>query len=84
MILGGFKNILNNMGYPNNTHIQTFVKGQIIKDISEDKHGRIIICFENGESLRLMPRIKRQQADIETIATPYKSDGEVKQTTEIG
>lgn len=72
------------MGFPNNNHIKTFVKGQTIEDIAEDNDGFITLRFKSGESLRLAPIIKRQQADIETIATPYRSDGEVKQTTEIG
>jgi len=73
------------MGYPNNQHIKTFAKGQTIADIAEDSNGSITLLFTSGESLRLWPRIKRQPtAELETIATPIRPDGTVKQTTEIG
>ncbi len=71
------------MGYPNNTHIKAFVKGQVIDDIAQDANGFITLHFISGESLRLYSRVKRQPvAELETIATPYKSDGVVKQSTE--
>lgn len=72
------------MGYPNNNHIRAFARGQTIKEITELPEGAIVIDFQNGESLRLWPKVKTQSTpQLETIATPFRSDGEVKQTTEI-
>lgn len=72
------------MGYPTNSHIRSFAKGQTIQDISEDSRGLITLHFTSGESLRLWLRVKTQSSpQLETIATPIRKNGEVKQTTEI-
>lgn len=67
------------MGYCNNTHIRKFTRGQTIEDIREEKDGAITLTFKSGESLRLWPRAKQPATPaIETIATPYGLNGEVK------
>lgn len=72
------------MGFPNNTHIRSFAKGQTIADITECERGSITLSFTSGESLRLWPRVKtRSEPELETIATPFRKDGSYKQTTEM-
>lgn len=65
------------MGYIRSHHIRAFVEGQTISRIYEETPEKIRIKFTNGESLHLNFAWK------EIIATPYRADGSVKQSTEI-
>jgi hypothetical protein len=65
------------MGYLNSTHIKKFVKGRTIVELSEKRMGTWL-KFDNGESLQVYWHPKEG-----IIATPYRKDGEVKQSTEI-
>jgi len=69
------------MGYPNQSHIKKFVKGKTIDDICEWADGSIRISFTDGEKLLITPRLSSSK--IETIATPFGSDGNVKSSIEI-
>ncbi len=72
------------MGFPNSLHIRGFVRGKVIRDIEQQKSGEIIICFEDGESLRLCATAKQPAVpDVEVIATPFQANGLVKQSVDI-
>lgn len=69
------------MGFPNSIHIKRFVEGNTIADISQN--GRCVwLTFTTGEKLRLEPWPHFDNQN-QIIATPFRVDGEVKQTTEI-
>ena len=72
------------MGYPTDNYIRVFVRGKVLSDISTNACGDIVLNFEDGECLRLQ-HMAHQPArpTVEVIATPYRADGVVKQSTEI-
>ena len=73
------------MGFLNTNSIQEFVKGQrVISLAPETAPGCFRLMFEGGESLRLYAHVKGCECAIaQIIATPYRADGQVKQSTEI-
>jgi len=72
------------MGYPNDSHIKKFVKGQTVEDISQDKDGIVWLTFKSGEKLRLYGyAVINVMPTVKVITTPYNSSGEVKPSTEI-
>jgi len=74
------------MGFLNSDYIRQFVSGQTIAILEDDEAapGCFRLRFENGESLRIAPRKRGCKCcEVEIIATPYRTDGEVKQSTEI-
>lgn len=73
------------MGFPSDEHIQQFVQGKTIACMTTCSDGvGIILCFTNGESLKLVTVAQMpQRPGIETVATPFRSDGSVMQSTQI-
>jgi hypothetical protein len=71
------------MGFPNSSHIKKFVAGKTIKDFRQEEDA-VVIEFTDGELLRMydngVPEVKPRH---EFICTPFRADGEVKQSTEI-
>lgn len=67
------------MGYPNSEWVGPFTNGKVISRIyqQEKPPQSIVIEFYGGESLAIY-YYNRQY-----IVTPFGSNGEVKQTTEI-
>jgi hypothetical protein len=71
------------MGYPNSNHIKVFVKGKTIKDLEQNDH-IVKLTFEDGEYLTLYCNIKVVKGLVyEYITTPYRANGEVKQSLDI-
>lgn len=74
------------MGFLNSNHIQRFVSGQQITTLESDSTapGCFRLIFANGESLRIgAHKSGCKCCKAEIIATPYRADGEVKQSIEI-
>ena len=73
------------MGFPSNAHIRQFVQGKTIDRMTTQSGGAVIILeFTNGESLKLVTVARLpERPRIETIATPFRSDGSVMQSTQI-
>jgi len=73
------------MGFPTSQHIKEFVRGKTIDCLETSAGGAILTFrFTDGEVLKLVTAAQMpQRPGIETIATPFRSDGSVKQSTEI-
>jgi hypothetical protein len=69
------------MGYPNSNHIQEFVRGQTVQQLTADQNGVAWLEMSSGEKLRMYATIERGRAVI--IATPFRADGEIKQSVDI-
>ena len=69
------------MGYPSDPHIQQFLRGKKLHQAIPAGKGTVTLLFTDGESLRLSAIVEHDQPRI--LATPYRADGEVKQSTEI-
>lgn len=83
-LLGGEKRELM-MGSQYSSHIKAFLISKTIENVTTDQYGWMTLHFTDGESIRLAHTAKYPKAkpDVEVIATPFRSDGTVKQTTEI-
>ncbi len=70
------------MGFSIDQHIQHFVRGKMIDHMETRGEGAIILFhFADGESLRLTTIAHiPSRPGIETIATPFDSDGGVIQS----
>jgi hypothetical protein len=83
------------MGFLNNLYIKKFMTGRTIVQVVNDGNDVTYLHFDNGEYLRLGSTMasfpchceKRSCSNKDThpmiIVTPYKRNGEVKQSTEI-
>lgn len=68
------------MGYFNDEWVSEFIKGQTIKSI-KSKESFTYLIFKSGEMLRMYPY--ESEGNLTIIVTPFKANGEVKQTIEI-